>query len=202
MPAEPGDVVALTALDVEFEALSEQLLDTTQLPPTASGTCYGLGSVRGPAGNWRVTVAEIGEGNLGAAAECQRAIARVRPQLILFVGIAGSLRPDEVQAGDVVVATKVATGPGGRDDGRFHARPTTYPCSYRVIQLARVLRRTSEREAWLRRLDPAPTRPPHVHLKPVAAVDEVVASDASRSAPSWRSTPTTPWRSRWRAPGC
>jgi nucleoside phosphorylase len=179
MPVEVGEAVVLTALDVEYEAVQEQLLEATERPLGAGGISYGVGVVRGASWEWNVTVAEIGEGNTAAAVECQRAIAQVHPQLVLFIGVAGSLRPDEVQVGDIVVATKVATFHGGRDDGQFHARPTTYPCSYEVIHLARVLRRADQRDVWLRRLRPQPPRLPSVHVKPVAAGEVVVASATS-----------------------
>jgi nucleoside phosphorylase len=176
---ERGSVVALTALDLEYEALHDQLLDVTQRPPLPSGTCYGVGFVRGREWEWEVTLAEIGEGNTSAAAECQRAIDVVDPQLVLFLGVAGSLRADEVRIGDVVLATRVAWFYGGRETDRFHARPVIYECAYPVVQLARVLRQKKERGAWLQRLQPPPDRIPEVHLKPIAAGEVVVAATTS-----------------------
>jgi nucleoside phosphorylase len=177
-----GKAVALTALPAEYAALRRQLADVREAPAHPYGTRYEVGLVLGISGDWQVMLAEIGEGNAGAAAECERAIAHIRPELVLFFGVAGTLRPDEVKIGDVVVPTKVAAYHGGRDGERFHARPETFHCSYALIQLARALRREPLRDAWLKRLDPRPSSEPAVHTKPVASGEAVVTASTSATA--------------------
>src|SRR6266536_3182558 len=177
-----GKAVALTAIPAEYAALRRQLADVREMPTHPSGTRYEAGVVLGINGDWQVTLAEIGEGNAGAAAECERAIAHIRPEVVLFFGVAGSLRPDEVRIGDIVMATKVAAYHGGRDGERFHARPETFLCSYALIQLARTLRREQCRDAWLKRLDPRPSPEPEVHTKPIASGEELVTANTSATA--------------------
>jgi nucleoside phosphorylase len=152
-------VVVLTALPLEFQAVREQLADVRVVEH--QGTLFDVGQV--PGLPWRVAVVEIGEGNIGAAAHTERAVAFFRPAAVFFVGVAGSLRTD-VALGDVVVASKVYLHHGGKegDDG-FRARPRAWEMRHDVEQ--RVRRALRGR--------------PGTHFKPLVAGDVVLNSRTS-----------------------
>jgi nucleoside phosphorylase len=103
-------VVVLTALPVEYAAFRAHLHDLNRASDEA-GTQYELGTIKG--GTCRVALAEIGEGNDSAAVLAGHAIVRFRPRAKFFVGIAGALR-DDIDLGDVVVATRVYGYHGGK----------------------------------------------------------------------------------------
>ncbi|MFI0730623.1 hypothetical protein ACH4S9_16830 [Streptomyces sp. NPDC021225] len=165
-------LVVLTALDVEYEAVRAHLVDL--LPRMhASGTLFEVGRLVGT--SWRVALAELGDGNQGAAVLTERAIAMFRPRAVAFVGVAGALKGD-IELGDVVVATHVYAYHGGKDeDGEFHSRPRVWPVRQELDQLARFARRSGSWTGLLRDRPPGASLPA-VHLKPVAAGEVVLNS--------------------------
>jgi nucleoside phosphorylase len=184
MNERPGRAVILTALGLEYEAV-RACLTTTRLQVHRSGTRYELGRLEDTGSAWEVVLAEIGEGNQGAAALTGQAIGTFNPDLVLFVGVAGSL-VDSVHLGDIVAATRVDAYHGGKQVARrFLARPATWPAAWQLEQAARQVRR--ERR-WVARLDEPPsqvaqalaTRLPEVHLKPILAGEVVLDSRESR----------------------
>ncbi|WP_413098748.1 hypothetical protein [Streptomyces sp. Inha503] len=169
-------LVVLTALDVEYEAVRAHLVDPRpRLHP--AGTLFEVGRLDGTP--WRVALAELGDGNQGAAVLTERAITMFGPRAVAFVGVAGALKGD-VQLGDVVMATHVYAYHGGKDeDGEFHSRPRVWPVRQELDQLARMARRSGAWTELLRDRPPGAARPA-VHLKPVAA-GEVVLNSADSS---------------------
>jgi nucleoside phosphorylase len=184
MSERRGRAVILTALGLECDAVRAWLVNP-QLQVHRSGTRYEFGPLKDSGSAWEVVLAEIGEGNQAVATLTSQAIDTFDPDLVLFVGVAGSL-VDSVQLGDVVVATRVDAYHGGKEVARrFLARPVTWPAAWPLEQAARQARR--ERR-WLARLDEPPSqlvevlasRPPEVHLKPILAGEVVVDSRESR----------------------
>ncbi|MCH6163241.1 phosphorylase family protein [Streptomyces marispadix] len=176
MEAEQGGtVVVLTALDVEYQAVRGHLAGLREQPHDA-GTLFETGWLNGTP--WQVALAEIGDGNQGAAVLTERAIAMFRPRAVFFVGVAGALRSDEPRLGDVVVATRVHALHGGKEEnGKFLARPRSWPAPHGLQQLARHVRRSPGWTACLPQ--PPEVAPPRVHLKPVAAGEVVLNSPDS-----------------------
>nr|WP_307819007.1 hypothetical protein [Streptomyces sabulosicollis] len=162
----------LTALDLEYEAVRAHLVDPRpRLHP--AGTLFEVGRLDGTP--WRVALAELGDGNQGAAVLTERAITMFRPRAVAFVGVAGALKGD-IRLGDVVVATHVYAYHGGKDeDGEFHSRPRVWPVRQELDQLARMVRRTGAWTGLLRDHPPGGSLP-SVHLKPVAAGEVVLNS--------------------------
>jgi nucleoside phosphorylase len=164
-------VVVLTALGLEHRAVCGELdskLDR-QLP---NGTIFTEGDLAGESTDWLVAVAEIGEGNLGTAAEASAAIDFYKPDLILFVGVAGGLKSD-IPRGSVVVASKVYQYQGGKDSDEILARPIAFPTDHALLQLALQVRRSDW--DW-------EGEKPIVEVKPIAAGELVLANARSQTA--------------------
>ncbi|WP_186315559.1 ABC transporter substrate-binding protein [Catellatospora sichuanensis] len=163
----PGaDVVILTALSLESDAVVRQLAGGRDAAD-ANGTRYVVGRIRG--GSTTVAVAQLGEGNLAAAALAPAAVDRFHPRALLFTGVAGGLAPD-ADLGDVVVATRIhAYQPGRSESARFRPRPMGWPVPHRLEQLARQVAQSGE---WRGRLT-ADARP-RVLFKPVVSGEAVL----------------------------
>ncbi|MGW9396392.1 5'-methylthioadenosine/S-adenosylhomocysteine nucleosidase family protein [Streptomyces sp. NPDC055642] len=168
-------MAVLTALPVEFRALSHLLLDRSTLVHP-QGTSLVKGRLPGLGGT--VAVACIGAGNLTSAAIAERIRQWLRPQALLFVGVAGGLKP-EARLGDVVVSTKVYhLHPGKETPEGFHARPVPGAVSHRLEQAAGIALCS---ESWLKWV-PDDVRAtwqedgPHVHFQPIIAGEVVLNS--------------------------
>jgi nucleoside phosphorylase len=134
--------VILTALELETKAVLRQLGNFTD--ETVSGTSVFKGKFEG----WDLAVAEVGPGNQSAAAIGTRLLEHYKPDVALFVGIAGGIK--DVAIGDVVVATKVYGYESGKEvTGGFRSRPDVTRAAHDLESRARVLRPA-------RRLDKAP----------------------------------------------
>jgi nucleoside phosphorylase len=162
------DVAVLSALDLEYQAVARHL-DGLQPRRHPEGTLFETGWVTRAACS--VALARTGPGNTATALIAERAIVTFRPKVLLFVGVAGALH-DDIQLGDVVVATKIYAFHGGRaePDG-FLPRPQVWLAPHALEQLAGYLHRTG---SWTELLDSGRTKPPRVHLRPVAAGEIVV----------------------------
>ena len=172
-----GVAVVLCALGLEYREVRKRLTDVH--PRThAAGTRFEIGTL--PESRWAVAIGLTGEGNSSSAAIAERAISTFKPSLLLFVGIAGSLR-DEIEIGDVVVATRVYAYQGGKASEEYLSRPVTWPANHRLEQLAQHLAMS---EGWKASLREQGADVPNftVHLKPIAAGESVVASRDSQVA--------------------
>jgi 8-oxo-dGTP diphosphatase len=166
---KPRRVVILTALDLEYNAVREQLDGFTAYQHPA-GTLFEIAGR--PCCPKSVVIGVTGIGIPGAAVLTERAINVFQPEALLFVGIAGAL-VDELALGDVVVATKMYAFHGGKyQKGGFRARPHAWDAPHRLEQLARHVARTG---AWNDGPDGTGT-PPTVHFKPMAAGDVILNS--------------------------
>lgn len=162
-------VVVLTALDLEYQAV-RSLLTTPERRRHPGGTLFEVGLL--PESGCSLAIVRTGPGNTASALIAERAIAMFQPLALLFVGIAGALT-DDIELGDVVVATKVYAFHGGRDDDKgFLARPQTWNAPHELEQLAGYLAQTT---LW-QQPPAAPTRVPAVHMKPIAAGEVLLDS--------------------------
>ncbi|MFI0761934.1 hypothetical protein ACH4PX_31585 [Streptomyces anulatus] len=176
---EPSaDVVVLTALPVEFRAVSRLLRDRMTLVHP-QGTSFVKGTLPGLGGS--VAVARIGPGNLTSAAVAERVREWLRPQALLFVGVAGGLKP-EARLGDVVVSTKVYHLHAGKETPEgFRARPVPGAVSHRLEQTAGVALCSESWREWV----PEDVRAtwqeegPRVHFQPIAAGEVVLNSSVA-----------------------
>ncbi|MDX2682418.1 5'-methylthioadenosine/S-adenosylhomocysteine nucleosidase [Streptomyces sp. NY05-11A] len=151
-------VVVLTALALEYAAVRAHIADRRE-DVHPDGTRVEIGRLDGT--SWQVALAELGEGVSNASAMTTQLINWLRPQAVLFVGIAGSLKED-IGIGDVLVGTKVYGIQGGKWTPQgFHSRPEAWHGSNALVQAARSAVR-----------DMTDVRP---HFKPIASGDVVLA---------------------------
>jgi 5'-methylthioadenosine/S-adenosylhomocysteine nucleosidase len=172
----PATAVILTALPVEYDAVRSRL-ESCRPVRLAGGTRFEVGQFEGTYLEWEVAVAEIGEGNIGAAVGTAKAIEHFYPDLVLFVGVAGGIKGG-MRHGEVVVASRVYNYHGGKAEAELYARPLAFPISHKLDQAVR----DAMRGAWF--VDAAANVPPDqppVRLKPIAAGEVVVASTDSET---------------------
>jgi len=166
--------VILTALPVEYSAVRSHLTDL-QEETHPQGTIYERGRLTAEGQTWEIGVVEIGAGNSGAALEAERAIAYFRPEILLFVGVAGGIK--DVALGDVVASTKVYGYESGKAGQTFKPRPEIGLSAYNLEQRARAEARKGK---WLERLASPVSNPrPRVFVAPIAAGEKVIASTQS-----------------------
>ena len=165
--------VILTALPVEYLAVRAHL-QALREEVHAQGTIYERGTFSANQQEWDVGIVEIGAGNVGVALEAERAIAHFKPDVILFVGVAGGIK--DVAIGDVVASTKIYGYESGKADQRFKPRPEIGLSAYNLEQRARAEARKGD---WLERLAVVPEVRPRVFVGPIAAGEKVIASTQS-----------------------
>jgi nucleoside phosphorylase len=165
--------VILTALPVEYLAVRSHLSDL-QEEMHPQGTIYERGKFAANGQEWEVGVVETGAGNIGSAIEAERAIAYFKPDVLIFVGIAGGIK--DVAIGDVVAATKVYGYESGKAGEQFLTRPALGQSAHALVQRAIA---EARKEEWLQRLSNSPAPLPRVFVAPIAAGEKVVASRES-----------------------
>lgn len=165
--------VILTALGLETKAILRHLSNL------CGETVLGTGFFKGQFEGWDIVVAEMGAGNVGAAAIATRACDHYQPKVALLVGVAGGVK--DVRIGDIVVATKVYGYESGKDTaGGFLSRPSMLPSAHALEQQAKVMRQFEE---WRTRLNSDIAHDnPTLHVGPIAAGEKVVASNRASTA--------------------
>jgi nucleoside phosphorylase len=108
-----------------------------------------------------------------------RALAHYKPNVALFVGVAGGVK--DVVIGDVVVGTRIYGYESGKHEATgFKTRPDVMTTAHDLDQRARALR---QREDWKKRLNPAiQHEATAVFVGPIAAGEKVVASKRAATA--------------------
>ncbi|WP_031040526.1 5'-methylthioadenosine/S-adenosylhomocysteine nucleosidase [Streptomyces sp. NRRL F-5650] len=134
MPDIQPTVLVLTALPLEYAAVRAHVGEREERVHR-DGTRVEVGRLAGT--SWHVALAELGMGAERAAALTTQLINWLRPEAVLFVGVAGSLK-DDVEIGDVVVGTQVYEIHGGKQSPEgFLVRPKSLPGSHTLEQAAR-----------------------------------------------------------------
>lgn len=172
------NAVILTTTSIVYQEIRVHLTDVHE-KPHPQGTIYEQGTFILSGGQqWIVAITEVGSGNVAAAIEAERAIDYLKPDIAMFVGVAGGIK--DVKVGDVVAATKVYGYESGKvgDEG-FLVRPDVGESSHRLIQRAKA---EGRRKGWLRRIrgrSQDSGHAPQVQVGPIAAGEKVIASTSS-----------------------
>lgn len=167
---DPKVVVVLTALELEYAAVTEHLTGVKVVTHRA-GTQFEVGYL--PDCRRPIAVAAHGEGITTAAVMSERAITMFDPVAVLFVGVAGALHND-LKLGDLVVATRVYLAQSGKEGpAGFRVRPRAWDAPHRLEQQARQVARAG---AWTRRVARAVPGVPMVRFRPIIAGDVVLSS--------------------------
>src|SRR4051812_38445462 len=171
-----GCAMILTALRVEYNAVRPYLSRIRE--ETNKGTVYEIGTFTAERWLWEIGIAEVGAGNATAALEAERAIDHLKPDVVLFIGVAGGVK--DVSIGDVVAATKVYGYESGKvGDKGFLARPDVGESSHRLVQRAKA---EGRRKGWLHRIrgrSQVSGTIPKIWVGPIAAGEKVIASTSS-----------------------
>ena len=167
--------VILTALGLESNAVLSYLNNPgKKVHP--EGTIYETGTIILNDFEWEVALVETGPHNISAAKETERALAMFKPNIVLFVGVAGGLK--DVSVGDVVSSTKVYGYEPGKAEVEFHPRPEVYTPNNLMIHLSRLIVR--ERK-WVKRLNLSPQQKiPKAFIGAIVAGEKVIASKKSK----------------------
>jgi len=165
--------VILTALPVEHAAVMPYIARASR--QRDRGTIYDVGEFVANDVTWTVAIAEIGAGNVRAASETERAINVFKPDVVLFVGVAGGIK--DLSIGDVVVAEKIYNYESAKLDPEVKTRPHVFRSSYALVQSARAVIRDAK---WQTRSPRGSSR--HAVVGAVAAGEKLLASSYSSVA--------------------
>lgn len=162
--------VILTAIPVEYACVRAHLSDLVEM--THKGKVYERGKFQGNYHGWDVGIAEVGVGNSASAMETERAINFFKPEVIIFVGVAGGIK--DLKLGDVVAADKAYGYEHGKiSRSGFLSRPDVGNSTYSILERARA---ESRKDDWKKRIIAVKKKNnPSIIIKPIAAGEKVVA---------------------------
>ena len=130
-------VVILTAIKEEYLAVKKHLTEIVDVDQNDTTYEAGIFSFNNE-DIATVIIRECGAKNTNAAQETERAIQYFKPQVILFIGIAGSRKPKDFGIGDVIFPEKVYSYEGGKSEkDTFLARPDNALMSYTLMEKAK-----------------------------------------------------------------
>jgi nucleoside phosphorylase len=164
--------VIFTAIAEETTAVLYHLGGVEQTQDENHYFCKTFCSSNGQ--NWLVAVKEIGQYNMNSLPRTLEALNLWKPKVILFVGIAGSLR--EAGLGDVVAATLVSCYEHGKvgGNGYLNRQQETFRGSEDLIELARNL---AQRNSWQNRIEGGcPETMPKLFVEPIVSGEKLMAN--------------------------
>lgn len=137
-------IVILTALKEEYYAVQEHLVELVE--DVKNDTVYEKGIFKfNDRIIAKVIIRECGTKNTVAAQETERAIQYFKPQMLLFVGIAGSRKPTDFSIGDVIFPSEIYSYEAGKSEkNAFMARPDLASTTYTLMELAKKERRKND----------------------------------------------------------
>lgn len=130
-------IVILTAIKPEYLAVRVHL--TSIVDNDVKDTSYEMGIFQHEGEDIaKIIIRECGATNNNASQETERAIQYFSPSCILFVGIAGSRKPNDFKIGDVIFPIKIYSYEGGKNTkDSFNARPEMDTLTYTLTEKAK-----------------------------------------------------------------
>jgi len=168
--------VIVTAISEEYKAVRAHFEKIEEDTHPADKTIYRCGIFSCNERTWAVAIALIGAENDNAAVETKRAIDYFKPDVVLFVGVAGGLK--DMRLGDVVAATKIYDYKSGKvTEQGFSPRPNAPLVSYALEQRARI---EATEDDWLQLITGVRRKhTPQARVSPIASSNIVLASKDS-----------------------
>ena len=137
-------IVILTAIQEEYNAVRQFLKEVVDVDQDDTTYEAGIFSMYNK-DIAKVIIRECGAKNTIAAQETERAINNFKPDAILFVGIAGSRKPNDFSIGDVIFPKEIYSYEAGKaEKDRFMARPDLASSTYALAEIAKKERRKDE----------------------------------------------------------
>ena len=177
--------VLLCALLVELEALDAQLREQGAVgeKTIGGGDVFKTGRLAGEHISWDLFVGCSERSNPASAASAANVIATLKPQVAVFVGVAGGIA-GEIQLGEVVAATTVFDYDQGKDTAAgYQAREVQLHSTFALRQ--RAMHVAAAPSMWTRRIAPPEKNQPaeiRALVEPIAAGGKVVTSSQSQTA--------------------
>jgi nucleoside phosphorylase len=143
-------VVILTATLTEYKAVREHLdLDSLERI-YHDERAHEKMQFHDKQKSWDIILILTGQGSLNAQSETLFALNKYKPEIMLFLGTAGGIKPQDVDLGDVVVAnkiycyehgtwTEVTDTKTGKKELTFSARPELYYPDKKLTNRAELL---------------------------------------------------------------
>lgn len=173
MQEEPiVDVIILTALAEEYDAVCSLIINLSPLPSdnsTPNPATWQLGEIQCTKFNraYRVAVGMVGLGGPDQALATLGAIRKWKARYIFSVGIAGGV--SQLKLGDVIIADLIHWYEWGKFGGGFKLRDSlTYITDIGLLNLANSYALKSD---WLRKIDISPPN----NIMPNAVIGEIAS---------------------------
>ncbi len=130
-------IVILTAIKEEYSAVRNHLKNINDYDNNGTGYEKGI-FILNDITIADVIIRECGAKNNIAAQEVERAINNFMPNMMLFVGIAGSRKPNDFKIGDVIFPEKIYSYEGGKATKEsFKARPEAESPTFTLLETAK-----------------------------------------------------------------
>jgi nucleoside phosphorylase len=177
--------VLLCALLVELEALGAQLAlhGPVGEQTIGGGEIFQTGAFVGEHITWELFVGCSERSNTSAATAAANAISILKPQVAVFVGVAGGIA-GEVTLGDVVAASTVFDYDQGKDTAAgYEPREVQLPSTFGLRQ--RSTHVAAAPTVWPKRITPREENQPEsirAIVEPIAAGGKVITSSESETA--------------------
>jgi nucleoside phosphorylase len=142
--ADLPTVVILTAIKEEYAAVKSHLKEVVEADRNDTNYEVGIFEFNGKE-IAKVFIRECGAKNTTASQETERAIQYFKPDMMFFVGIAGSRKPNDFKVGDVIFPVKVFSYEGGKSEKEaFVARPDIGDLTFALKEIAKKERRKDD----------------------------------------------------------
>lgn len=143
-------VVILTAIIEEYNAVRAHLINLHDADRNDTVYEVGLFKVHDKE-IANVVIRECGAKNTVGAQETERAIMYFKPQILLFVGIAGSRKPNDFKIGDVIFPKEIYSYEAGKSEkDSFKVRPDLVSTTYTLLELAKKERRKQDWKSFIK----------------------------------------------------